>query len=273
MGVGVQRQVAHAQRGHPARRPAPQQRAHAGEQLLALERLDQVVVGADVEALHARLQRVARGQHEDRRVVAVVAQALGDLDAVQPRQAEVEHDDVGQERVRLVERRDAVARELDLVALQAQRALEDLGDLLVVLDDEHADGAAEASIATDGTGRRSGKARTFQPRFSEAGRRAHGVEGGPAGRRRTTAAVRSRKPRRPQDAPSRARAAPRRRLAEPARARAAPLDLIGLGLVAAALFFAFVVYFGWDGGQAGDAGRRGPALAARRACTTSCPSR
>ena len=29
-------------------------------------------------------------------------------------------------------------------------------------------------------------------------------------------------------------------------------DVIGLGLVAAAIFFAFVVYLGWDGGQAGD---------------------
>src|SRR3954470_21249078 len=29
------------------------------------------------------------------------------------------------------------------------------------------------------------------------------------------------------------------------------LDLIGLGLVALGLFFAFLVYFGWDGGQAG----------------------
>src|SRR5215210_3328621 len=29
-------------------------------------------------------------------------------------------------------------------------------------------------------------------------------------------------------------------------------DVIGLGLVAAAIFFAFVVYLGWDGGEAGD---------------------
>ena len=42
------------------------------------------------------------------------------------------------------------------------------------------------------------------------------------------------------------------------------LDLIGLGLVGLALFFAFLVYFGWDGGRAGSRGGRGPALAARR---------
>src|SRR3954454_8638599 len=29
------------------------------------------------------------------------------------------------------------------------------------------------------------------------------------------------------------------------------LDLMGLGLMALALFFAFLVYFGWDGGRAG----------------------
>src|SRR5690242_12383671 len=29
------------------------------------------------------------------------------------------------------------------------------------------------------------------------------------------------------------------------------LDLVGLGLVALGLFFAFLVYFGWDGGRAG----------------------
>ena len=29
------------------------------------------------------------------------------------------------------------------------------------------------------------------------------------------------------------------------------LDLIGLGLVAAAVFFAFLIYLGWDGGSAG----------------------
>ena len=112
MRVGVQREVADAQRGHPARRAAAQQRAQAREQLLALERLDQVVVGADVEALDARLERVARGQDQDRRVVAVVAQALGDVDAVQPREAEVQDDDVGQERVRLVEPADAVGASL-----------------------------------------------------------------------------------------------------------------------------------------------------------------
>ena len=71
----------------------------------------------------------------------VLAQPPGDVDAVQARQAEVEHDQVGQEGVDVVERLHAVPGELDLVALQAQRALQHLGDVLVVLDDEDADRA------------------------------------------------------------------------------------------------------------------------------------
>ena len=50
------------------------------------------------------------------------------------------------------------------------------------------------------------------------------------------------------------------------------LDLIGLGLVALGLFFAFLVYFGWDGGRAGTNAVEGCAgCSARR--TTSCPAR
>src|SRR3954447_10897227 len=140
--VGVEHQVADAQRRHPARRAAAQQRAHAREQLLALERLDEVVVGPDVEPLHARLQRVARSEDEDRRVVLVLAQPLGHVDPVEPGQAEVEDDEVGQEGVGLVQRGHAVGGDLDVVALEPQRALQDLGDVLVVLDDEDADRAS-----------------------------------------------------------------------------------------------------------------------------------
>ena len=140
--VGVELQVADDERRAAARRPAAQQRAQAGEQLLALERLDEVVVGAGVEALDARLDGVARGQHEDRHV-AVVAQQARDVDAVELRQAEVEDDEVGRELARVAERRLAVVARARLVALHAQRAQQDLGDLVVVLDDEHAWWAVE----------------------------------------------------------------------------------------------------------------------------------
>src|SRR5215211_3350319 len=54
-----------------------------------------------------------------------------------------------------------------------------------------------------------------------------------------------------------AKAKPRARRSAPWRASLPTLeqrhfDVIGLGLVATAVFFAFLVYLGWDGGQAGN---------------------
>src|SRR3954449_9141758 len=123
VGVGVELEVAGDQRGGAAGRTAAQQRAQAGQQLLALEGLDEVVVGAGVQPLDARLDRVARGEHEDRHV-AVGAQPAGDLDAVQAGQPEVEQHDVGHVGPRVGERALTVADEAHLVALQAQRALQ-----------------------------------------------------------------------------------------------------------------------------------------------------
>ena len=95
---------------------------------------------AGVEPRDARVDGVTRGQHEDRHV-ALRAQRARDVDAVELRQAEVEDHEVGGERVGVRERRLAVRARAHLVALHAQGALQDLGDLLVVLDDEHADGS------------------------------------------------------------------------------------------------------------------------------------
>ena len=111
---------------------------------LALEGLDQVVVGAAVEAVDAVLGLGPRGQHQDRHV-AVGAQPAADLDPVEAREAEVEDDQVGDEAGGDVERLDAVGRGADLVALVAQRAAQDVGDLGVVLDDE--DAAAGCSVS------------------------------------------------------------------------------------------------------------------------------
>ena len=120
-----------------AGRPPAQQRPDPRQQLAALEGLHQVVVGAAVEAVDPVLGLGAGGQHQDRHV-AVGAQPAADLDAVEARQAEVEDDEVGDEPGGGVERVDAVRRGAHLVALVAQRAAQDVGDLGVVLDQEHA---------------------------------------------------------------------------------------------------------------------------------------
>ena len=134
-GIGVELEVADAERGGAAWRAPPQQRPDPGQQLLALEGLDQVVVGAAVEAGDAVLGLGAGGQHQDRHV-AVGAQPAADLDAVEAGEAEVEDDQVGDEAGGDVQRLDAVGRGLDLVALVAQRTPQDVGYVGVVLDDQ-----------------------------------------------------------------------------------------------------------------------------------------
>ena len=101
---------------------------------------------------------------------------------------------------------------------------------------------------------------------------------GPAARRRRGSGPDAARPPPPQ---VQARAQAQAAGAAPAPVAAAPrlpeleqrhFDVIGLGLVATAIFFAFVVYLGWDGGQAGDGAVEGLRVAARRRATTSCPA-
>ena len=167
----------------------------------------------------------------------------------------------------------AVAGELDLVALHAQRALQDLGDLLVVLDDEHADGAARRLPSRQ-------MVRRSEPDFE---RELHGcsvLSGIATGRQGRDARVeggraRCRPPRTPQAA-RKPRRAPRRRSA-PRRlpdARAAPARPDRprrSSPLARLLRVPRLPRLGRRPRRR--AGRRRAALAARRRRTTSCRSR
>src|SRR4051812_23615763 len=133
--VGVEDEIAHLHRGGAARRAAAQQRPDPRQQLLALEWLDQVVVGAAVEAGHPVLGLSPCRQHQDRHV-AVAAQAPADLDSIEPGQAEIEHDEIGNEAGGDVESLGPVGGGADFVALVAERAAQDIGDVDVVLDDQ-----------------------------------------------------------------------------------------------------------------------------------------
>ena len=210
VGVGVQPQVADHQEGAAARRAAAQQRAHPREQLVALEGLHQVVVGAGVEALHARVHGVARGEHQDRHV-AVLAQPPADLHAVELGQAEVEHHGVGLEDAGLLERGLAVARHPHLVALHVERAAQHAGDVGVVLHHEHA-----------------------RPRRSSA----DGREGGRALRRKSRSDGHAAEAKRTQRRRKQPHGGCRRHALRLPRSTRDQLDLIGLGLVAFAAFFA-----------------------------------
>ena len=136
---GVEHEVGEAQHAALlAVARAPQQRAHAREQLLERERLDQVVVRAGVEPAHAVGHRVARGEHQHRRAVAGGAQAAADLEPVDVRHQHVEHQRVGRRGGDRVERRAAVLGQLGAVAVEPQRAVDRLADRGLVVDHEDA---------------------------------------------------------------------------------------------------------------------------------------
>ena len=77
-----------------ARVGAADQRAHARLQLGELERLGEVVVGAEVQARDPVLDRIAHGEDQHRHAGAARAQALQHLEAVHLGQSQVEQHQV-----------------------------------------------------------------------------------------------------------------------------------------------------------------------------------
>ena len=139
MRPGVHGHVGEAEHlAGPVGARAPQERAQPCQQLLERERLHEVVVGARVQALHAVADADAGGQHQDRRAVAVGAEAAGHLEPVDAGHEHVEQQRVGRLGRDLVQRLAAVGRELDLVALEHERALERSADCGLVVDHEDA---------------------------------------------------------------------------------------------------------------------------------------
>ena len=125
----------------PVRRSTARTRAI---ELLEAERLGDVVVAADREALHLLLGGVAGGQEHDRHVMPVGPQPLHDREPVAVGEHDVEHDEIGAERLRRPERVGAVAGDLDVEALVAEGGCDEVGDVRLVVDDEDS-GVSHAS--------------------------------------------------------------------------------------------------------------------------------
>ena len=132
---------------------AAQDRADPRDQLLEAERLGDVVVAAERQAADLVLGRVARGEEDDRHPRALGAEPLGDLEALHVGQHHVEHDQVrpeGGDRRRARRRRSRRTRR---EALEAQGHRDDVDDVGLVVDDEHAVGvralAHENTIVAD----------------------------------------------------------------------------------------------------------------------------
>ena len=135
----VHLQVGEAQHGGRLRggaAAAPQQRAHAREQLGEGEGLDEVVVGAAFEALHAVFNFVPRGEHEHRGLVAFGAQGRQHAVAVHAGQHHVEQHEVVAAARGQAAAFDAVARHVHDIAVFAQALVQVLGQFGFVFDDK-----------------------------------------------------------------------------------------------------------------------------------------
>ena len=108
--------------------------ADARQELAEPERLDHVVVGAELEQDHAVDLVAARGDHDDGHLGPLAEQAA-DVLAVHVGQAEVEEHEVA--LVRLESRRPG-GGELDVESLAPQTRAERLGDARIVFYDEEA---------------------------------------------------------------------------------------------------------------------------------------
>src|SRR5581483_10252973 len=114
---------------------APEQRADARAKLTDRERLRDVVVRAELEPDHL-VELVVAGREHDDRHAARGAQALADLEPVEPRQHDVEHDEVDALRGELAQRLLPVGRLDNGVSVLLEREGEHLPDGVLVVDEE-----------------------------------------------------------------------------------------------------------------------------------------
>src|SRR5262245_53481074 len=114
---------------------APEHGAHPGDELARAERLGDVVVGPELEPEELVELAVASGQDDDRGRPRRADRA-GDLEAVEPGETEVEHDEVWLPDLHRLHRRRAVAGGEDREARMLEVIARELDDLRLVIDDQ-----------------------------------------------------------------------------------------------------------------------------------------
>src|SRR5262245_24727370 len=100
------------------------------------ERLSNVVVGAEVQPPDA-ISFLTPGREQDDGYRAALAQLATDVESAQAWQHHVEHYQVGQRAIGQCKRLLATVRQDGPVALLAQRVADDVGDVAIVVDDQH----------------------------------------------------------------------------------------------------------------------------------------
>jgi len=132
----VQGQRPGDQRLQPRFVEAAQRGAHSGQELVELERLDQIIVSSQVQSPDAIVKLVLRRQHDDAEI-GTAAQAAAHLVAVGSRHYEIQDHDVRLEVRGKCQCFAAVPRLEHFVALVAKAGGQELADEELVVDDEH----------------------------------------------------------------------------------------------------------------------------------------
>ena len=122
---------------HALEHRAAQRGVDARAELVEIERLGQIVVGAGFEPVDAVAHVAARGEHDDRHL-GEAAQQRDEREAVDLRHHDVEHDAVRLPVAHDGEPVGAVDRGPHLEAFLDQADLEHLADALLVVDDRDA---------------------------------------------------------------------------------------------------------------------------------------
>src|SRR5262245_19228019 len=131
-------------------RPAHQS-LDAGKQLVEIERLGEIVVGAQFQALDLVFQGVHGGQHQNRRVIALETQTLTHVVAVHVGEHQIEHDNI--ELAGLGEVHPRASRRSDGPAMifGPEPAVDEVGDARLVFDEKDVHAAASVLAAGSAT--------------------------------------------------------------------------------------------------------------------------
>ena len=121
------------------------------EELVHVDGLHDEVVGAELEALHRGLHVGHAGEDEKRRVGVDRAGLLEELHAVHDGHVDVGHGEGGPFGVEALERLAAVRGHLRLVPAGQEQLAEDIADVAVVVDDQHAGRAGSGLTHTRST--------------------------------------------------------------------------------------------------------------------------
>ena len=118
---------------------AVEQRLNAHHDFAPVEGLDEIIVGADLQARQAILHLAAAGDEDDRDVRGALhgAQGLADFPAAALRHHHVEQHDVRQARLRHRERLLAVVRDENIAVERLQIRLQQDDDVFTVVGDQN----------------------------------------------------------------------------------------------------------------------------------------